>query len=339
MMATVSAIIPTCNRADLMQSVVTNLHAQTRRPDQVIVVDNGSEDATQILARELGADLVVLPENRGFAAAVNEGIRQASGDWLLIVNNDVLLERAWIQRLLAALEQENAVFGTGKLLQKDNLALLDGSWDLVSRAAYAWRCGYGRHDGAVWSVRRRIWFAPMTAAVFHRQVFDRVGMLETRFESYYEDVDFGVRCALAGLEGLYEPSAVAVHTGKETLGKRSPRVMYLSARNQVLLLAKHYPTQTLRRFAWPILVGQTLSLLVAAKHGRFLTALHGKWDAVRQWSTFRKEMNMSSDPNKFTDLTKAIEAAFSESELEIRTLQRQVGFDIYWRLYFGLVRD
>lgn len=334
----ISAIIPTWNRADLVQSIVTNLRAQTRPPGQIVIVDNGSEDATQIVARELGADLVVLPENRGFAAAVNIGIEQAKGDWLLIVNNDVLLEPAWIERLLAALEHSNAAFGTGKLLQKENPAMLDGSWDLVSRAAYAWRCGYGRRDGAVWSVPRKIWFAPMTAVLFHRRVFDRIGLLETRFESYYEDVDFGVRCALAGLEGIYEPAAVAVHIGKATFGKHAPRVMYLSARNQVLLLAKHYPPQTLRRFAWPILVGQTLALFAAAKHGRLLTAMRGKWDAIRQWPSFRKELRAGCAPQQFAQFTNAIEAAFSQSELEIRNLQRQIGFDFYWRLYFGLVR-
>ncbi len=50
------------------------------------------------------------------------------------------------------------------------------------------------------------------------------------------------------LEGIYEPAAVAIHMGKSTLGEHSERVMFLTARNQVLLLAKHYPAATLRRF-------------------------------------------------------------------------------------------
>jgi GT2 family glycosyltransferase len=338
-MATVSAIIPTYNRADLVQSIVTNLRAQTRPPDQILVVDNGSEDETQILARAMGADLIRFPENRGFAAAVNEGIRQARGDWLLILNNDVVLEPAWLERILLAVQEESALFATGKLLRKDDLSKLDGSWDLVSRAAYASRCGYGRRDGAIWSVRRKISFPPMTAALFHRQVFERVGLLETRFESYYEDVDFGVRCALAHLEGVYEPAAVAVHIGKATFGKNDARVMYLSARNQVLLLAKHYPRATLRRFAWPILVGQMLALLAAAKQGHFFTALRGKWHALRQWSAFRGDIGGAPDPAALEQARHAIEAAFSESEREIRNLQRQIGFDSYWRLYFSLVRS
>jgi GT2 family glycosyltransferase len=326
-MASVTAIIPTWNRADLLRSILTNLDAQTRPPDQVIVVDNGSTDATQLVAREFRVDVAVFPENRGFAAAVNEGIGRAKGEWLLILNNDVVLEPEWLERLLASAEQENAQFAAGKLLRMD-AQTLDGSWDLVSRAAYAWRCGFGRPDGAVWSVKRKISFVPMTAALFHHRVFEQIGLLETRFESYYEDVDFGVRCVLAGLEGIYEPAAVAMHMGKSTLGKGDRRVMFLSARNQVLLLAKHYPAETLRRFAWPIFVGQILAVLAAAKKGHLLAALRGKWDGFRQWSTFRSEVKPRTE----------IEAAFSESELEIRTLQKQIGFDLYWRFYFSLVR-
>jgi GT2 family glycosyltransferase len=326
-MASVSAIIPTWNRADLLRSLLLNLGAQTRPPDQVIVVDNGSADATQLVARGFRADLAVFPENRGFAAAVNEGIGRAKGEWLLILNNDLVLEPEWLERLLASAEEEKVLFAAGKLLRMDDVQTLDGSWDLVSRAAYAWRCGYGRPDGMVWSVRRKISLAPMTAALFHRRVFEEVGLLETRFESYYEDVDFGVRCALAGLQGVYEPAAVAMHMGKSTFGRRDSRVMFLTARNQVLLLAKHYPAETLRRFAWPILVGQTLAVLAAAKQGHLLAALQGKWDGLRQWSAFRGEVKPRS----------AIETAVSESELEIRKLQKQIGFDLYWRFYFGLV--
>ncbi|MBV9301471.1 MAG: glycosyltransferase family 2 protein, partial [Acidobacteriaceae bacterium] len=250
-------------------------------------------------------------------------------EWLLILNNDVVLEPEWLERLLASAEEENAAFAAGKLLRLDDVNTIDGSWDLVSRAAYAWRCGYDRPDGAVWSVRRKISLAPMTAALFHRRVFEKVGLLETRFESYYEDVDFGVRCVLAGVEGVYEPGAVAMHMGKTTWGKRSRRIMFLTARNQVLLLAKHYPAETLRRFAWPILVGQILAVLAAAKHGHLFTALRGKWEGLRQWSRFRNEVKPKG----------AIEAAFSESEHEIRRLQKQIGFDLYWRFYFGLVRS
>ncbi len=323
----VSAVIPTWNRADLVASVLENLRSQTRPPDEIILVDNGSTDDTRAIAEKFGVEYIAFETNRGFAVAINEGVRRATGDWVLILNNDVVLQPAWLERLTDGLAFGDASFAVGKLLQPGGGNELDGSWDLVSRGAYAWRCGYERSDGPIWSTRRPIAFAPMTAALFRRDVFEKIGYLETRFESYYEDVDFGIRCALAGLTGIYEPTAVAVHLGKATLGKGAARVYFLSARNQVLLLAKHYPSATLRRFVWPILVGQTLSLLAATRQGHPLAALRGKWQALRQWSAFRNGLPAAN----------LIEAVTDRSEREIFTLQRSLGFDIYWRLYFGLV--
>src|ERR1700757_5148836 len=103
-MSSISAVIPTWNRADLLQSILKNLQSQTRPPEQIIVVDNGSADTTQLVAREFGVDLIVFPENRGFAKAVNEGIAHATGDWILIINNDVVLELDWMERVLAGAE-------------------------------------------------------------------------------------------------------------------------------------------------------------------------------------------------------------------------------------------
>lgn len=326
-MPTVSAVIPTWNRADLLRSAIGHLRAQTRPPEQILVIDNGSTDQSGELARSLGACCLELAENRGFAVAVNEGIRLAETDWILILNNDVLLPPEWLETLLNAARESSAGFAVGKLMQADSQGRLDGSWDLVSRGAYAWRCGFERLDGAPWNERRSIALAPMTAALFHRTVFERIGHLETRFESYYEDVDFGIRCALAGIRGIYEPRAVATHLGKATFGKHAARVYFLSARNQVLLLAKHYPAQTLRRFAWPILIGQTLALAAAARQGQFFAALRGKWQAVRRWRDFRGALPAAA----------AIEQALSASEREILEIQRSLGFDIYWRAYFSLV--
>lgn len=333
-MSSVSVIIPTWNRAGLVASVLQDLAQQTRQPDQILLVDNGSKDNTAAVAEQFASvEVVRFPENRGFAAAVNEGIVRAAGDWVLILNNDVCLQSDWLEVLLKTALREGAAFASGKLLQTPsdshvNGRHLDGTWDLLSRGAHAWRCGYGRPDGDAWSAKRKICFAPMTAALFRRNLFDAVGLLDTRFEAYYEDVDFGVRCALAGFAGIYDPMAVATHLSKGTLGKNSARVLYLTARNQIFLLAKHYPARTLWRFAWPIFVGQTLSLIGAARQGQLRAALRGTLDGLRRWRSIRG-----------TASPVAVEQTLSESEREIHMLQQELGFDPYWRLYFRLVRS
>lgn len=333
-MPTVSVVVPSWNRAELLDSVLGSLSQQTCRPQRVLVVDNGSTDATpEVIARH-SADCIRFEENRGFAEAVNAGIVRAASEWVLILNNDVLLRPNWIEVLLGTVVREGAAFAAGKLLQSSQPNRIDGTWDLLSRGAHAWRCGYGRPDGETWSVKRKICFAPMTAALFRRNLFDAVGLLDTRFEAYYEDVDFGVRCALAGFGGIYDPMAVATHRSKQTLGGNSARVLYLTARNQIFLLAKHYPARTLSRFFWPILVGQTLSLAGAAREGHLWAALRGTMEGLSRWRSIR-----GVGPGRGIASGSLVEETLLESEREIHSLQTELGFDPYWRAYFSLVRS
>jgi GT2 family glycosyltransferase len=325
----VSVVIPTWNRADLLAAVLDTLSRQCFSPLEIIVVDNGSTDRSASLAHASGARVIALPANRGFAQAVNLGIQSARGDWILILNNDVTLEPHYIERLVAAAVASQAKFATGKILMTNAPETLEGTFDLVSRAGYSWRCGYGRPDSPLWSEPRAISWAPMTAALFSRTLFDFLGVLDVSYRSYYEDVDFGLRCAKAGMRGVYVPSAVARHIGSATLGIRSSRVYFWSARNQLLLLARHYDLPTACRAAWSILVGQILALAAGARRRHFWASFCGKVAALGP--------GLPALLRKKADAAAAYQI-LKESEAEIQRLQSALGFDPYWRWYFRLVR-
>src|SRR6202167_247629 len=108
-------------------------------------------------------------------------------------------------------------FACGKILRADDPAIIDATFDAVSSAACAWRCGSGRPDAPVWNQPRTIHIAPMTAALFRSSLFQEVGLLDESFESYLEDVDFGLRCAFTGRMGAYVPGAIARHIRSATV--------------------------------------------------------------------------------------------------------------------------
>ena len=85
---------------------------------------------------------------------------------------------------------------------------IDGAFDAISRGACAYRCGSGKPDGPFWNQLRRIRMAPMTAALFQHRLFVEIGSLDEGFESYLEDVDFGIRCAVHNRWGVYVPAAL-----------------------------------------------------------------------------------------------------------------------------------
>lgn len=325
-MAFVSAVIPNWNGRNLLMSLLESLGRQSRPVEEVIVIDNGSEDDSAALAEAWGARVLRLGHNAGFAAAVNRGILASKGSWLVIANNDVVLRQDWVERLLRALEEGGALFGVGKIYRIGQPDRLDATFDLLARSACAWRCGQGRGEEASPAPEDRAWLPPLTAALFHREIFERVGLLDERFESYLEDVDLGLRCALAGIPGRYVPEAVAWHHGGATLGPNHPDTVRRIARNQLFLVAKHYPPGWWRRLGWPVLVGQLLWGLVAARHGRGMSYLQGKIEGLRRFGEIRR----SAEPSE------AIAGLLAAAERQLHAWQRRSGYDTYWRLYFAL---
>jgi GT2 family glycosyltransferase len=325
----VVAVVPHWNRRDLLAGLLDNLTLQTRHFDEIFVVDNGSTDGSAHLAREKGARVVALDRNLGFAAAVNRGIAAALEAasppvWIAILNNDVTLAPNWLAELLvaAATQSSDAAFITGKILSAANSAFLDGAFDELSRGACAARCGTGLPDAPIWNEPRVIRFASMTAALFRANAFRSLGTLDETFGSYMEDVEFSLRCALAGCYGSYIPAAVAYHQGSATFGQWSAQSVFRISRSQLLLAAKHFAQQP----RLPLIIGQGLWGLLALRHGCGWAFLRGKaagWRDRRQLA--RRQIDHA-----------ALRAILQASENEIRELGRQTRLDQYWRTYFWL---
>jgi len=320
----VAVVIPNWNGSKLLGNLLGSLRRQTCSIDRIIVVDNGSSDDSLAVARSFGAETIALGKNTGFSHAVNCGIRSVGSGWIAIVNNDVAPQPDWLATLKTKAEATDAWFAIGKLLDASQHDRIDGAFDAICRGACAWRCGHGRPDSPLWNQAREICFAPFTAALFRWELFQEVGSLDEDFESYLEDIDFGIRCATAGFQGVYVPQAVAYHQGSATLGRWHPDTVRKISRNQLLLIAKHYPRSWILRYGWPVFVAQGLWGFVALRHGAAIAYLQGKSEGIWRFRTARGK----SPAN--------LPAIVERSEREIRDLQRLTGFDLYWKLYFAL---
>jgi N-acetylglucosaminyl-diphospho-decaprenol L-rhamnosyltransferase len=313
----VAAVVPVHNRADLLRRMLETATAQTLPFETIIVVDNASTDDAPAVAREFGCRVLSMGHNTGFARAVNTGWRSARAEWIAVLNSDVELHPDWLAHLTLGANQREASFATGLILNARNRASIDGTYDLVSRAACAWRAGYG--DVAVAQTTTPIAIAPGTACLFRRGVLEQLNGYEESFESWLEDVDLGLRCVRRGFSGVFVPEAVAWHHCGATLGPWNPRMVRLISRNQLLLVSRHFDRALFRRYFWSIAVGQLLWGAVAARHGAFFAWLRGKVEGLRRF-------HFSASPSA------QLESFLKASESEIR----RRACDSYWRWYFRL---
>lgn len=263
MLEPVTVVVPTWNSARWLPDCLAALARQSLTPQEILVVDSASSDGTAATVAQAEATRVVaLRANRGFAAAANAGWRAARAPWVALLNPDTRPERDWLLALAEALagSGDDVWAIASKMLRMDAPETIDDAGDLLSRFGAAVKRGHGESEDR-WRTADDVLSPCAGAALYRRDVLDRLGGFDEGFESYLEDLDLGLRARLGGWRCRFEPGARVLHQGG---GSGLPRGRYvrLVTCNRLLLLAKNLPGRILARHLLRLLHGQ-LYFLVA----------------------------------------------------------------------------
>lgn len=263
--------------------VLDSLRRQTFTDFEVIVVDNGSRDRSlELLHREYPeVRVVALSENRGFSGGCNAGILASRGEMVALVNNDVELDPFWLQALVEGMDQEpRAGFAASRIRQYWNRNLLDSAGDRVGLSPEG--RGQGHPDGPEFDRPAWVTSACCAAAIYRRTMLDEVGLFNEDFFAYFEDVELGMRCQIAGYRCLYIPTAVVYHIGSAT-SARIPRFkVYHGLRNMVYLYFTTFPVAYVIRHLPRLMVAKSWFVM---REGGFWTGL--KAGSAVIWNTPR----------------------------------------------------
>ncbi len=247
-MPQVSVIIPNWNRRDLLRACLRALYAQTFQDFEAIVVDNGSTDwsAEMALAEFPAVVLIRNAENRGFCAAVNQGIRQARGRYVALLNNDAEADPRWLEELLrGAAQAQDVGMCASKILFFDHRGVIDKVGHLIYPDGQNRGRGCGERDQGQYDRLEEVLLPDGCAALYDRRVFETAGLFDEDFFAYGDDAEMGLRARLAGWRCLYVPGAVVYHHHASTLGRFSADRLVLVERNRVWLAAKLFPWRLL----------------------------------------------------------------------------------------------
>jgi GT2 family glycosyltransferase len=260
--------VPTYDGLSWLERCLRSLDAQRRPFAEVVVVDDGSRDATVgWLAREWPEMRVVaLGRNQGFAVAANRGVAAAVDcDAVALINNDVELAPDWLARTAAALEADpRAAAVACKMVSSREEGVLDDCGDVLRRDGTCEQRGKGWPDDGRWDTPGEVFGACAGAALYRRAPFVVAGGFDERFGAYLEDVDLALRLRLGGWRCLYEP-AVARHWSRASASGLPP-VSAAVERNTLLLCARAFPWRwwlgpvLYRQVAWAVRATQRRQL-------------------------------------------------------------------------------
>jgi GT2 family glycosyltransferase len=274
-----SVIIPHLQGVQILRDCLQSIFASDFRSFEVILVDNASSDGSREMAAAEFPSVRQhrLETNRGYAGGCNAGIEVARGEYILLLNDDTVLEAGTLGALVAALDGDTGVaFAQPKLLNIRDRRYFDYSGacgGLLDVLGYPF--AFGRtfmcmeEDRGQFDAPAPIFWACGTAAIYRRKALDEVGLLDSDFFAHMEEIDLAWRLHLAGYGGIRVPQAVVYHYSGNTLPNTERRKMFLNHRNSIACLLKNY---SLANLCW------VLPLKIIFEWGIILISfLRGDW--------------------------------------------------------------
>lgn len=213
---------------------------------KVMIVDNGSVDGTSEAIRSQFPDvaLIVNETNIGVPAADNQGIEhflRQGADYVLILNNDTVVDRLFLSELVKAAEAHPDV---GMTVPK---IYYYGENNLLWSAGAEWRrfpprvviTGFGKQDGPAYSVQRELDYATGCATLVKRRALETVGLLDPVYFMYQEDYDYSERLREANYKIVYVPTSVMWHKASASVGEGSEEKWFRWSRSLVRYYRRH----------------------------------------------------------------------------------------------------
>jgi GT2 family glycosyltransferase len=242
---TLSIVIPSHNRPDLLQLCLQSVRDHAPPGTQVIVVDDGSVGAVvgQIATGFAGVEVIRHERPLGFATAANRGIAAATGNIIELLNDDTQVTAGWAHAALPWFTDPTVAAVAPLVLRGasgDSVPVIDSAGDEYDRGGFARKRGHGEPLTDRLRVPTEVFGASASTAFYRADVLRAVGAFPEDFEAYFEDVDLAWRIRRAGFRTMFEPGSVVWHRVGSSYRTRRPLIERQS-RNEERVFWRNVP--------------------------------------------------------------------------------------------------
>jgi GT2 family glycosyltransferase len=212
---------------------------------KIVFIDNGSTDGSLEFIRKNYPDVQIIAfnNNYGFAEAYNRSIEMVNSDILLLINNDIEVDKNWLKELVKYISEDGVASIAPKIKFLDNKDVINSAGGNCDVYGVAWNRGNGEKDLGQYDKPDEVFYVNGAVLIFRKAVWKDVGPFDSRYFMYAEEVDWCWRARLKGYKVIYVPNSIVFHKWQGS-SKKTPFV-YLMERNWLCNLLKNYETKTL----------------------------------------------------------------------------------------------
>jgi GT2 family glycosyltransferase len=250
----VSVVIVNHNGRDDLEELLESLARQTRPADEVILIDNASTDDSVAYVRDQfpWVRVIALNRNVGFAAGNNEGLANACGDYIALLNPDTTVDPRWLGELARVLDADEGVAAAvPKIYRSSAPCIVEQAGAEFSNLGHYWTRGFNQPDRGQFSDVIEVPGLTGCSTLVRRSALAGEPVFDGNLFMYYEEFDLTLRLRGRGHRVVFVPSAVVYHKGMQSIARatRQPNLMqqYFCNRNRLKILCKYYPLPLVAR--------------------------------------------------------------------------------------------
>jgi len=238
----IDVIVLDVDGGTMLKDCIASIRAQTVAPSRIIVFDNGSREPVTL--RTSGVEVYRSETNLGFASGANAAFRVRTAAYVALINNDVILQRDWLEQVRDALERDPKLAAVQTIIARPD-GQIDGAGIDISDGTFR-QIGYGRPVGTPLSVA---WGVSATATLYRAEALGQ-RIFDERLFSYYEDVELSARLHAGGWRVAVLPVVKATHRGSASASILGGDALRLRTRNRYLVARMHPGIGNVRALLW-----------------------------------------------------------------------------------------
>ena len=307
----VAVVILNWNGKHFLQKFLPAVLASSYKNYRIIVADNASSDDSVAFLKQHfpSVEIIINPENGGFAKGYNTALAQVSADYFVLLNSDVEVTTNWIEPVISLMESDKLIAACQpKMLAEKNKTYFEyagacGGW--IDTFGYPFARGRvleaieedkGQYDNA-----EPCFWATGAAMFVRASVYKELRGLDEYFFAHQEEIDLCWRMQRSGYKIFVQPASVVYHVGGGTLPKGNSRKTYLNFRNNLIMIWKNMPGASL---VWKLPVRIVLDGVAAWKGllggdgGYFVAVTKAHVHFIKWIFTDRKKSLQAIEKNK-----------------------------------------
>jgi GT2 family glycosyltransferase len=240
----VSIISVNYDQPDVTCEMLASLRKVTYPNIETFIVDNASpkHSPKPIKDKFPEIELIISDENLGFAGGNNIAIKQAKGDYILLLNNDTEVSPGFLDSLVELMESNKKIgIVSSKILYffEDNIIQYAGASPINQITSRGKHYGYKEVDKGQHNNVAETSFPHGACMMIRKSVLEELGLLYEGYFLYYEELDFAERVKRAGYKIYYQPNSTILHKESISTGKNSPLKTYYMNRNRLLFVRRN----------------------------------------------------------------------------------------------------